>query len=129
MFRSRSFDPIQILDEAKDSISSIFVASYEILSGSIDEHVRTYDIRAGRLRTDNIGSMLTSQGSLLTKIGPISSVSLSHDERVLLVSSLDNTIRLFDKDDGKLFVKYTGHKNTGYVIASRFNAADAFVVR
>lgn len=48
-------DPIQILEDAKDSISSVYISSYEIITGSIDEHVRTYDIRAGRLRTDAIG--------------------------------------------------------------------------
>lgn len=67
--------------------------------------------------------------SELTRLAPVSSVSLSNDERVLLVSSLDNTIRLFDKDDGKLFVSYKGHKNSQYTVSSRFNSHDAFVVR
>ena len=56
--RSRSFDPIQTLDDALDSVASIYVADYEIISGSIDKHVRTYDIRVGQLRVDAIGRTL-----------------------------------------------------------------------
>lgn len=51
-------DPIQIMDDAKDSITSLFVGTYEIISGSLDERVRIYDIRAGRLRTDAIGGTI-----------------------------------------------------------------------
>jgi len=112
--RSRNFEPIQVLCDAKDSISSIFIAQYEIVTGSIDKHVRTYDIRIGQLRTDAIGK-------------PVSAVSLSKDEKVLLVGTLDNTIRLFDKDDGSLLVSYTGHKNVDFPVGCVFNNADAFV--
>ena len=40
---------------------------------------------------------------LIVSIGPVSSVSLSGDENVLLTSTLDNTIRLLDKEDGSLY--------------------------
>lgn len=78
--------------------------------------MRTYDIRQGQLKVDNIGH-------------PITSLKTTKDEKLLLVSTLDNTIRLFDKYDGKVLVSYTGHKNTGYPITSLFDNQDATVLR
>jgi mitogen-activated protein kinase organizer 1 len=113
--KSRSYDPIQTFLEARDSVSSVCVSQFEITTGSIDEHVRTYDIRRGQLRTDNIGF-------------PVTSLRLTKDEKLLLVSSLDNTIRLFDRADGKLLVTYKGHKNSGYPITSLFDNCDSTVL-
>jgi len=113
--RSRSFDPIQVLDEAKDSIDSVYVATLEIITGSRDGNIRTYDLRMGELRTDTIGH-------------PISSVSLSRDENILLASSLDSTIRLLDKEDGTMYQEYKGHVNEGYPVKSCFTNTDAYVV-
>eukprot|EP00061_Rhincodon_typus_P009576 g33188.t1 len=53
--RSRTSQPIQILDEAKDGISSVKVSDHEILSGSVDGRVRRYDLRMGQLFADFIG--------------------------------------------------------------------------
>ena len=50
-------EPIQILDEAKDSISNIQVSDHEVLTGSVDGYVRRYDLRNGKLNADCIGSM------------------------------------------------------------------------
>ncbi|XP_015271350.1 PREDICTED: WD repeat domain-containing protein 83 isoform X2 [Gekko japonicus] len=54
--RSRRPDSIQILDEAKDGISSLKVSDHEILTGSVDGRVRRYDLRAGELCSDYMGS-------------------------------------------------------------------------
>ena len=56
---------------------------------SVDCKVRNYDIRMGSLRSDFIGH-------------PVTSVCFSMDGQCILVSSLDNTIRLLDKDTGEL---------------------------
>lgn len=83
--RSQSFEPIQVLDHAKDSVTSVRIGQYSILVGyrgrmrsrfagrrprasrlpawrtracagrSVDGCVRDYDIRMGLLRTDKIG--------------------------------------------------------------------------
>jgi mitogen-activated protein kinase organizer 1 len=45
------------LSEAKDSISSITVLGPEILAGSVDGRLRTYDIRQGKIATDVIACM------------------------------------------------------------------------
>lgn len=52
-----SRDPIQILNEAKDSVTSVQVSAQEILTGSLDGNVRRYDIRMGQMTADDIGSM------------------------------------------------------------------------
>ena len=56
--RSRSAQnrqPIQALEEARDSVQALYVGSSRIMSGSVDGHVRTYDLRKGELRADYIG--------------------------------------------------------------------------
>ncbi|XP_038626668.1 WD repeat domain-containing protein 83 isoform X1 [Tachyglossus aculeatus] len=54
--RSRRPDPIQIMDEAKDGVSSVKVSDHEILAGSVDGHMRRYDLRMGELHADYVGS-------------------------------------------------------------------------
>ena len=46
----------QIMDEAKDSVTSLQVSDHEILTGSADCSIRRYDLRIGRMFTDFIGS-------------------------------------------------------------------------
>ncbi|NWI25886.1 WDR83 protein, partial [Sula dactylatra] len=87
--RSRRPDPVQVLDEAKDGVSSVKVSDHEILSGSVDGRVRRYDLRAGQLYSDYIGS-------------PITSVCFSKDGQCTLAASLDSTLRLLDKETGEL---------------------------
>lgn len=50
--KSQQSKPIQVLEDAKDSITSLLVADSYILSGCVDGHVRTYDIRNGQLVSD-----------------------------------------------------------------------------
>ena len=60
-----------------------------VFHSSVDCKVRNYDIRMGSLRSDFIGN-------------PVTSVCFSMDLQCILVSSLDDTIRLLDKDTGEL---------------------------
>lgn len=113
--RSRSAEPIQIIDDAKDSVSSLMVSQHEILSGSIDGKVRNYDIRMGQLHVDCIGH-------------PVTSVSFTRDSQCVLASTLDDTIRLMDKDTGELLNEFTGHKNRDYKVDSCLSSSDAQVV-
>lgn len=52
--KSRSREPIQVLDEAKDSVSSLAVSDHEILAGSLDGKVRRYDLRKGMMHSDDV---------------------------------------------------------------------------
>uniref|UniRef100_T1J599 WD repeat domain-containing protein 83 n=1 Tax=Strigamia maritima TaxID=126957 RepID=T1J599_STRMM len=110
--RSKKTEPLQIMDEAKDSVTSIEVSDHEILSGSADGRIRRYDLRAGEMMSDFIGK-------------PISCVSFTHDGQCILISCLDNTVKLFDKDTGELLAEYTGHKNSNYKIDSCLSHTDA----
>ena len=61
--RSRSISaqnrqPIQALEEARDAVQTLHVGSSRIMTGSVDGHVRTYDLRKGELRADYIGRTL-----------------------------------------------------------------------
>lgn len=47
--------PIQVLEEAKDSVSSVHVVGHEIVTGCVDERMRIYDLRMGTVYVDCIG--------------------------------------------------------------------------
>lgn len=87
--------PIQVLDDARDAISSVLVRGPEILAGSVDGRVRAYDVRTGRVVTDVVGASVTS-------------LALTRDGRALLVGSLDSTVRLMDRDAGTCLRAYGG---------------------
>lgn len=67
----------------------------EILAGSVDGTVRRFDVRAGALSADALGS-------------PVTSVALSGDGNCVLASCLDGALRLLDKAGGELLAQYTG---------------------
>ncbi|KAJ5067617.1 wd40 repeat protein [Anaeramoeba ignava] len=113
--RSRSTASIQTLDDFKDSVTSIYVSSSEIICGSVDGYLRTYDIRNGKLVSDFVDESITS-------------ISLSNDENCVLVSCLDNKLRMFNKDTGELLNEYSGHSNQNYKLSSCFANNDSFVV-
>ncbi|OCK80603.1 WD40 repeat-like protein [Lepidopterella palustris CBS 459.81] len=115
--KSQSHKPLMVFSEAKDSISSVSVVDHEIMSGSIDGRVRVYDLRMGTIYIDVIGHPVTS----LTPTNPSAS---------LLVSSLDSTLRLMDKPDGKLLKAYKApeYTNTDYRIRSTLGLNDSVVV-
>lgn len=87
----------------------------EILVASLDGCVRQYDIRAGKMRTDKIGS--TVMGA-----------TYSNDGNCILVSTLDNKVRLLDKMTGELLNDFSGHKNEKYKTQAILSNDDALVV-
>lgn len=101
--RSRKLEPIQSLDEATDSVTSVCVTSHEILTSSVDHHVRRYDVRCGQMTSDFIGS-------------PVTSISLTRDAQCILTATLDDTLRLIDKKTGELLNEYKGHKSSDFKI-------------
>ena len=97
--KSRSWEPVQMLDDAKDSITSIDMSNDEIIVGSVDGRVRLYDIRMGKVHEDFVGEAITN-------------VRFSHDYQSILVSTTDSVLRLMDKTSGQLLNDYTGHTHT-----------------
>lgn len=61
LHRAQSRQPIQILEEARDAIQTIHLTPTSIMTGSVDGHVRTYDLRMGELRSDFIGRKCNSK--------------------------------------------------------------------
>ena len=49
--------PIQILEDAKDSIGSVCIKGATIAVGSVDGNVRIYDIRKGSMAADNLNGI------------------------------------------------------------------------
>jgi mitogen-activated protein kinase organizer 1 len=107
------------LTEARDSVSTVAVVDHEIMSGSVDGRLRTYDIRMGMVYADLIGRMfaffccvdLAGLGCDTNKwfdvIDPITSISPLKQNDSILVSTLDSKLRLMDKTNGKLLQAFT----------------------
>ncbi|KAL8693480.1 MAG: hypothetical protein Q9218_001711 [Villophora microphyllina] len=112
--KSQSTKPIQTLEESKDSVSSLHVLGHEIVTGSVDGKMRLYDLRMGMIYVDTLGH-------------PITSVQQTTDGNAVLVSTLDSTIRLMDKSNGKMLQNYKGHTNTDFRIRSCLGLGDAVV--
>ncbi|XP_061535092.1 WD repeat domain-containing protein 83 [Phycodurus eques] len=113
--RSRKNEPIQVLDEARDSVSSLKVSKHEVLTGSVDGQVRRYDLRMGQLHVDFLNS-------------PITCVCFSQDGQCTLSSSLDSTVRLLDKSTGEMLGEYTGHTMKGYKLECCLSSKDTHVL-
>ncbi|TPX41476.1 hypothetical protein SeLEV6574_g06063, partial [Synchytrium endobioticum] len=113
--RAQTRLPIQSIDDAKDDITSLQVAGHEIAVGSVDGKLRVYDIRAGSVSADDIGQ-------------PVTSVAYSNDKNCLLVSALDSTVRLVDKENGQILNEYSGHVNKEYRVVSCLSHTDAHIL-
>ncbi|PSN50744.1 WD repeat domain-containing protein 83 [Blattella germanica] len=113
--RSRNNTPIQVMRDAKDSVTSLEVAGNEIVTGSVDGKVRRYDIRANKLFSDFIGEAITC-------------VNLTRDSQCILVSSADSMVRLLDKDSGELLGEYSGHRTDDFCIQSCVDHKDHHVI-
>ncbi|CAI9109119.1 OLC1v1008876C1 [Oldenlandia corymbosa var. corymbosa] len=94
--RSQSTEPIQIISTFSDSVMSVCLTKTEIIAGSVDGTVRTFDIRMGREISDNLWQ-------------PVNCISLSNDGNCILASCLDSGIRLLDRSSGEVLQEYRGH--------------------
>ncbi|KJH42693.1 WD domain, G-beta repeat protein [Dictyocaulus viviparus] len=103
--RSRSDKPIQVFNEATDSLLSIDINGGEIVTGSADGNYRLYDIREGKLHIDFMGES-------------VNCVHFTPDANCVLASVQDGNVRLMDKVTGKMLARYWGHKNSEYKVDS-----------
>jgi mitogen-activated protein kinase organizer 1 len=131
---SQNRQPIQILEEARDSVQALYVGSSRIMSGSVDGHVRTYDLRKGELRADYIGRTCATEHYIFRNTAiffcadPVTSVVPTQDESTYLVMTLDGHIRLMDAITGKLLNDFTGHVHTSYRCRTCFGHGEASVI-
>ena len=124
--RSRDNKPIQVLREAKDSVTDIYSVQFAggggggeaatglVCTASVDGMVRTYDLRYGVLKCDDCGS-------------PISSMAQTHDGQCLAISCLDGTIRLMETNTGELLNTFSGHKSGQFGLEVAILADDSTI--
>lgn len=111
----RDHKPIQNIKKFKDSVTSLIVRDFCIFTACIDGHCRCFDIRLGKCIDDNI-------------YHPLTSVSINKNENFLLLSCLDDTIRLIDRSDASQLQTYKGHIMDDCIITSCFSYDDYFVL-
>ncbi len=114
--RSSDTRPIQVLKDAKDSVTDLHVVQNDdciIRTTSVDGVLRNYDLRKGLVHADDCGS-------------PITSMALTKDGKCLAASCLDGTIRLLQ--DGELLNTFGGHKAGNYALQVGILANDATIV-
>jgi len=99
--KSQQRHPIQIFQDAKDSITCIIVSGNEFITGSVDGYVRSYDVRMGQLMEDYFED-------------PVTSIHLLKDCKTMTVATLNSTIRLMDRERGEMLQKFTGHRGLNY---------------
>lgn len=120
--RSSDYKPLQVLKEAKDSVTDVQVLQSSdegttealIRTASIDGVLRTYDLRRGLLQADDCGS-------------PITSMAATQDGQCVALSCLDGKIRLLQTDSGELLNTFTGHKAGNYGLDVEILANDATI--
>jgi len=118
--RSRSYEPIQVLKEAKDSVTNVHVVQDDkqalIRTASVDGVVRTYDLRKGEIKCDDTYS-------------PITGLAKTYDGQCIATSCLDGCVRLVDIESGELLNTYSGHHTAGqYGLEVCVTADDSTIV-
>lgn len=114
--------PIQSLGEATDSVTSLVVRGPEVVAGSVDGRVRTYDIRTGKVVVDVLGASVTS-------------LDLTKDGRALLVGGLGDGgggggVRLMDRDTGSCLRSYAapGRRNAELRVQAVLGGKEKYVL-
>lgn len=123
IFDGRSWNarPIQVLDQASDSVTSVLVwqlgaSASEIITASVDGVVRFYDLRIGQIRCDDVGD-------------PITGLAVTHDGQCAAATCLDGTIRLIERNSGELLHQYSGgHQAGNYGLEVTCTADDLHIV-
>lgn len=115
MRASSSRYPIQILEDAKDSVGSVCIRGAIISVGSIDGHVRIYDLRKGIMQCDNLNH-------------PITSIKLGTDSQCYLASLTNSTIQLIDGPSGNVLNIFKGHCQEKYKLESIFSQDESTIL-
>lgn len=122
--RSFNTNPIQILSEAKDSITNVKIIENgnnhvaEICSVSVDGSIRTYDIRKGCINVESFGDDVA-----------LTSIAFTSDLLCTTVSSLNGAIYIIEKETGTLInTCYGGHEAGRYSLDCAVTADDSHIV-
>ena len=109
--------PVQVLSDARDAVTALAVRGPEIVAGSVDGRVRSYDVRMGRVTTDVFAGSVTSLG-------------LTRDGRSVLVATLDSKVRLMDRANGACLKTYQdeGRRNEELRVQAVLGGKERYVV-
>lgn len=99
----------------QDDVTSVLATEHAIIAGSVDGTVRRFDIRMGRMYTDDTHH-------------PVSALALTQDGLCVLAACLDSCLRLLDIQAGELLASYKGHKHESVRMGCGFMADDQHVV-
>lgn len=114
--RTRSMEAMQSIKGAADSVTTVLLNDRaELYASSVDGTVRRFDVRMGRLVTDEVGA-------------PVTHMALSHDNECVLAACTDGVMRLLDRGSGQLLAQYTGHVHSSYKIECALMPSDAYVL-
>lgn len=109
-----AWEPIQSLTEASESVTCCKVHKHYIHTVSIDNCLRTYDVRNGSLLVDRLHM-------------PLNCLSISQDGGSLLVGCLRGNLLLVDRKEAKILREYEGNENKLFKIESSFVMNDTCV--
>lgn len=130
--RTRKQEPVQVLNDAKDCITSIVINDHEIITSSLDGCIRHYDIRAGQLTCELIKAFniiyTTLHVSCFTgdAIGPaIVHMVQTKDGQCMVAACADNVLRLIDNDSGDILAQYKGHISEDFQIECAILSSDS----
>jgi WD40 repeat protein len=98
----------------QDDVTSVLSVGPAILAGSVDGTLRRFDVRMGRIYTDELHH-------------PVSELALTHDGLCVLAACLDSCLRLLDVEAGELLASYRWAVVWDVTLLNRRSAA-CFVV-
>lgn len=118
--RSNMKDPIQVMDQFKDSVTCIDQTSSQnssqIGAGSVDGCVYAFDMRSGLLNIDNIKS-------------PITSIQYSANQKTILATCLGSILRLLSVESGQILQEYYGgHIHESFKVQSVFSCDNSTIL-
>jgi mitogen-activated protein kinase organizer 1 len=99
----------------QDDVTSVAAVGAAILAASVDGCVRRFDIRMGRVYTDDLHHS-------------VASLAISHDGLCVLTACLDSHLRLLDVQAGELLASYSGHTHEAVRMGCAFTADDQHVI-
>ncbi|KNZ43994.1 hypothetical protein VP01_962g4 [Puccinia sorghi] len=111
--KSQQRHPIQIFQDAKDSITCIILSGNEFITGSVDGYVRSYDSGGFFIKKSSTVLILLYIYIYVNK-DPVTSIHLLKDCKTMTVATLNSTIRLMDRERGEMLQKFTGHRGLNY---------------
>lgn len=106
---------LQICKNFKDSVTRVVVDEEFVITSSMDNHVRTFDIRMGQIIIDNLENS-------------VGDVALSHDKKALACSCFDSKVKMIDRRNGEILNQYEGHRIESYNTECKFSWDDSMIL-